>query len=114
MSLDPAIRASLTLPAICAPMFLVTGPALVREACKAGVIGGLPRQNARSFEIFEQWLADIRADLDRHRAEHPEAHRSRAEEARRKDRPHRRSDCRDHSGDHNCHNAGRPAGPWDP
>jgi nitronate monooxygenase len=73
MALDPAIRASLTLPAICAPMFLVTGPALVREACKAGVIGGLPRQNARSFEIFEQWLIDIRADLDRHRAEHPEA-----------------------------------------
>jgi nitronate monooxygenase len=73
MALDPALRASLTLPAICAPMFLVTGPALVREACKAGVIGGLPRQNARSFETFEQWLKEIRADLDRHRAEHPEA-----------------------------------------
>ncbi|HEY0646584.1 nitronate monooxygenase, partial [Phenylobacterium sp.] len=55
------------------PMFLVTGPALVREACKAGVIGGLPRQNARSFEIFEQWLVDIRRDLDRHAAENPGA-----------------------------------------
>jgi nitronate monooxygenase len=73
MALDPKLRASLTLPAICAPMFMVTGPALVREACKAGVIGGLPRQNARTFETFEAWLAGIRADLDRHRAENPEA-----------------------------------------
>ena len=32
-------------------MFLVTGPALVREACKAGVIGGLPRQNARMQQL---------------------------------------------------------------
>ena len=35
------------------PMFLVTGPALVREACLAGVVGGLPRQNARSLDEFE-------------------------------------------------------------
>lgn len=70
MSLDPAIRHSLTLPAICAPMFLVSGPDLVREACKAGVIGGLPRQNARSFEQFEAWLKDIRAALDAHTEEY--------------------------------------------
>ena len=73
MSLDPKIRAGLTIPAICAPMFLVTGPRLVAAACKAGVIGGLPRQNARAFEIFEQWLADIRRDLDAHAAENPGA-----------------------------------------
>lgn len=73
MALDPALRAQLTLPAICAPMFLVTGPDLVREACKAGVIGGLPRQNARSIEIFEQWLADIRTGLNRHKADNPGA-----------------------------------------
>ncbi len=66
MALDPDLRASLVLPAVCAPMFLVTGPDLVREACKAGVIGGLPRQNARDFETFEAWLTGIRADLDAH------------------------------------------------
>lgn len=66
MALDPAIRGSLTLPAICAPMFLVSGPDLVREACKAGLIGGLPRQNAHSFEEFEGWLRDIRAALVLH------------------------------------------------
>lgn len=64
MSLDPALRARLRLPAVCAPMFLVTGPDLVREACRAGLIGGLPRQNARTLEQFTQWLADIRAALD--------------------------------------------------
>ena len=47
-------------------MFLVTGPDLIREVCKAGVIGGLPRQNARDFETFEAWLKQIRADLDAH------------------------------------------------
>src|ERR1700753_4025802 len=73
MSLDPTIRSSLTIPAICAPMFLVTGPALVREACKAGVVGGLPRQNARSIEEFEAWLAEISEALAAQRRERPEA-----------------------------------------
>jgi nitronate monooxygenase len=73
MSLDPGIRASMTLPAVCAPMFLVSGPDLVREACKTGIMAGLPRGNARSFEVFEGWLTDIRSDLDRHLDEHPDA-----------------------------------------
>ena len=73
MSLAPDIRDRLTLPAICAPMFMVTGPALVTEACKAGVIGGLPQQNARSFEQFVGWLKQIREDHDRHAEAHPGA-----------------------------------------
>src|SRR5262249_7160936 len=71
MSLDPGIRRQLTLPAICAPMFLVSGPRLVAEACKAGVIGGLPRQNARRHEEFEAWLAQIRRKLDAARDAYP-------------------------------------------
>ena len=73
MALDPAVRAKLTLPAICAPMFFVTGPDLVREACKAGVVGGLPRHNARTIEQFEAWIKDIREALDAHAAETPGA-----------------------------------------
>ena len=73
MTLDPQLRAQLTLPAFCAPMFLVSGPELVREACKAGLVGGLPRQNARSFEKFQQWLSDIRVDLDEYAECHPGA-----------------------------------------
>jgi nitronate monooxygenase len=73
MALDNAIRNQLVLPAVCAPMFLVSGPDLVREACKAGIIGALPRQNARTFEQFETWLRDIRAALDAHKAANPAA-----------------------------------------
>ena len=73
MSLDEKIRSSLTIPAICAPMFLVTGPALVRETCKAGVIGGLPRQNARDIELFEAWLAEIHDSIAAHRVRFPNA-----------------------------------------
>ncbi|MFJ7884428.1 NAD(P)H-dependent flavin oxidoreductase [Pseudomonas sp. NPDC096917] len=54
-------RSSLSLPVICAPMFLVTGPKLVREACLAGLVGVLPRHNARTLGQFEEWLDTIQA-----------------------------------------------------
>lgn len=73
MALPSHIRERLTLPAICAPMFLVSGPALVREACKAGLVGCLPRHNARTLAQFDEWLRDIRRDLDAHRDAHPTA-----------------------------------------
>lgn len=64
MTLDDALRDRLVLPAVCAPMFLVSGPELVAAACKAGLVGALPRQNARSLATFEDWLRDIRGELD--------------------------------------------------
>jgi len=71
MSLDASIRTSLLLPAICAPMMLVSGPELVAAACKAGVMGGLPRHNARSREEFGGWLASIQTELDACREAEP-------------------------------------------
>lgn len=73
MALDPAIRGRLSLPAVCAPMFLVSGPALVREACKQGLVGAIPRQNARTLAEFDGWLAQIRRELDAWAAEQPSA-----------------------------------------
>lgn len=73
MPITASFRERLVLPAVCAPMFLVSNPAMVRESCKAGIIGALPRQNARSFELFESWLKEIRDDLDRYKDENPEA-----------------------------------------
>jgi nitronate monooxygenase len=64
MALPDSLKRGLTLPAICAPMSFVSGPELAREACKAGIIGAFPRHNAASTEEFEQWLDDIRRDLD--------------------------------------------------
>ncbi|MBB4615414.1 NAD(P)H-dependent flavin oxidoreductase [Novosphingobium taihuense] len=73
MALDPSLRDRFILPAVCAPMFLVSNTAMVKAACKAGIMGALPRQNARSFEIFEDWLKDIRADLDAFHEANPDA-----------------------------------------
>lgn len=73
MSLPQEIRSGLRLPVICAPMFTVTGPEMVREACLAGVIGGLPRHNARTVEEFESWLRLIRDATDRQREANPDA-----------------------------------------
>lgn len=73
MTLRDRFRQKLTLPAICAPMFLVSGPELVSAACKAGIVGALPRQNARGIEVFEKWLRDIRGELDAYAAQNPGA-----------------------------------------
>jgi len=57
------IRSKLSLPLIAAPMFLVSGPELVIAACRVGVIGSFPSTNARSIEMYEQWLDQITAAL---------------------------------------------------
>lgn len=59
MGLDSKLRASLVLPAVCAPMFLVSNMELAREACLAGIVGALPRANARNLAGFENWLRAI-------------------------------------------------------
>ena len=64
MTLDRSLRANMVLPAVCAPMMLVSGPDLVRESCKAGIMAALPRHNARDPEEFDNWLSSIRAALD--------------------------------------------------
>lgn len=53
----------LPMPVIAAPMFLVSGPRLVIESCKAGIIGTFPALNHRTSEGFEEWLLQIKAEL---------------------------------------------------
>src|SRR5215470_4489075 len=62
MPLPAALRARLRLPLIAAPMFLVSGPALVKAACRAGVIGSFPTANCRTVEELDRWLAEIKAE----------------------------------------------------
>ena len=57
------LRQRLKLPVMAAPLFLVSGPDLVVEACKAGVIGAFPTLNQRKAEGFEAWLIEIRRRL---------------------------------------------------
>ena len=44
------------LPVFAAPMFLISGPDLVLEACKAGIIGAFPTPNARPIDVLDQWM----------------------------------------------------------
>jgi nitronate monooxygenase len=65
VALPAALRTRLRLPLIAAPMFLVSGPALVTAACRAGVIGSFPTANCRTVEELDRWLADIGGELSR-------------------------------------------------
>src|SRR3954466_401199 len=67
------IFAGLRVPVIGAPMFLVSGPDLVIEQCKAGIIGSFPALNARPQEELDVWLTRIDSALEKHRAENPGA-----------------------------------------
>lgn len=53
----------LSLPAIAAPMFLISGPQLVIECCKNGIVGTFPALNQRTSEGFEEWLIEIKTVL---------------------------------------------------
>ncbi|MEN0109055.1 MAG: nitronate monooxygenase, partial [Pseudomonas sp.] len=55
--------ASLPVPIMAAPMFLVSGPQLLSACCLAGVIGSLPAPNARTVAQLDDWLAQIEAWL---------------------------------------------------
>ena len=53
------ITSKLTIPAISAPMFLVSGPDLVKETCNNGVIGAFPFPNARTIATLDEWLDNL-------------------------------------------------------
>ena len=51
------------LPVFAAPMFLISGPTLVLEACKAGIIGAFPTPNARPIDELDKWMKQITEGL---------------------------------------------------
>lgn len=53
------LRAHLRLPALVAPMFLISGPDLVIAAARAGLIAALPAANARTLDDLAAWLSRI-------------------------------------------------------
>jgi len=54
---------SLDLPLIAAPMFLISGPELVIECCKNGIVGTFPALNQRTSDGFEEWVIEIKEAL---------------------------------------------------
>jgi nitronate monooxygenase len=57
-------RDALAIPAIAAPMFLVSGPDLVVETCRSGILGTFPALNQRTSEGYAAWLDEIRERLN--------------------------------------------------
>ena len=55
---------SLNIPVIAAPLFLISGPKLVIECCKNGIVGTFPALNQRTSEGFEEWVIQIKKELN--------------------------------------------------
>jgi nitronate monooxygenase len=60
--LPASIASRLKLPLIAAPMLLVSGPDLVVEACRAGIVGSFPTKNCRTTDELERWLARMQQE----------------------------------------------------
>lgn len=71
MSLPADLRASLTLPAFAAPMFLVSGVDLAVACCQAGVVGSLTRNHCRDLAELEAQLKAVTEALVRFQGEAP-------------------------------------------
>ena len=58
------MKKQLKLPVVMAPMFLISNPEMVVNACKAGIVGSFPALNARTTELLDKWMAEINAELE--------------------------------------------------
>src|SRR5580692_6767492 len=72
MSMPALFKGRLSIPAIGAPLFIVSVPDLVIAQCKAGIVGSFPALNARPPELLDEWLTRIRQELAAYDAAHPE------------------------------------------
>jgi nitronate monooxygenase len=64
MPLPAGLAERLAIPAIAAPMFLTSGPDLVVECCRSGVLGTFPALNQRTSEGFDAWVTEIEDRLE--------------------------------------------------
>ena len=72
MSLPASLRERLRLPAVGAPLFIISNPDLVLALCLNGIVGSFPALNARPPELLEEWLARIVGELAAHDRRHPD------------------------------------------
>ncbi|GAA2091758.1 nitronate monooxygenase [Aeromicrobium tamlense] len=63
MSLPTVLENRLSIPVMASPMFIASGPELVIEQCKAGVVGSFPALNARPASLLNDWLDRIESEL---------------------------------------------------
>ena len=65
------LKNKLQLPVIGAPLFIVSNPKLVIEQCKAGIVGSFPALNARPKELLDDWLFEIKEELEKYNNSNP-------------------------------------------
>ena len=68
----PGVLATLPLPIIGAPLFIISNPKLVIAQCQAGVVGAMPALNARPAELLDEWLAEITETLAAYNKANPD------------------------------------------
>ena len=64
--LAPLFRNQLRLPAMAAPLFILSGPELVIACTKAGIPAAFPSLNQRTSDGFAAWLCEIKQALSDH------------------------------------------------
>src|SRR6187200_1286513 len=68
----PPILSNLRLPAIGAPLFIVSNPKLVIAQCTAGIVGSFPALNARPATKLDEWIHEITEALAAYDRAHPD------------------------------------------
>jgi nitronate monooxygenase len=68
-----ALKAQLRIPAIAAPLFIISNPKLVIAQCTSGIVGSFPALNARPAEQLDEWLHEITEGLAAWNAKNPNA-----------------------------------------
>ena len=72
MALPHVLKDNLQLPAVAAPLFIISHPPRVLAQCKAGVVGSFPALNARPEAQLDEWLAEITEELASYNARNPD------------------------------------------
>jgi len=68
----PPILSRLRIPAIGAPLFIVSNPKLVVAQCTSGIVGSFPALNARPASQLDEWIHEISEALAAWDRDHPE------------------------------------------
>ncbi|MGB1561965.1 MAG: NAD(P)H-dependent flavin oxidoreductase [Sinimarinibacterium flocculans] len=63
MRMPASWQGRLRIPAIAAPMFIVSNPKLVAACCQSGVVGTFPALNQRTTAGFVEWLETLNGTL---------------------------------------------------
>lgn len=63
MTLDFSFAGAVKAPVCVAPMFLVSSPTLVIEACASGLLAGFPAHTPRTADELIDWIDEIEREL---------------------------------------------------